>query len=69
MRDTFKVNMNELTYAGADLILEIKKKAGELEALINSVQSREASLAITNLEQSIMWATKSIAIQDQWITV
>lgn len=41
----------------------IRNKAKELAYLIDELcpKSREASLAITNLEQSVFWANASIA--------
>lgn len=41
----------------------IHRKASELEFLINESmpQGREKSLAITNLEQSVMWASAGVA--------
>lgn len=59
MTDTFRKVYKELHPANKDLISRIKAVAEELEFLIRNVSSREASLAITNLEQSIMWATKA----------
>lgn len=45
----------------------IREKAKELATLINisCPESREKSLAITNLQQSIMWANASIAINEK----
>lgn len=42
---------------------ELRDKAKELAYLIDHYcpQSREKSLAMTNLEQSVMWANASIA--------
>jgi hypothetical protein len=42
---------------------EIRAKAKELAELLNEFcpDSREKSLAITNLEQAVMWANASIA--------
>ena len=41
----------------------LRELASELEDLIEKIcpQSRETSLALTHLEQSIMWANKSIS--------
>ncbi|HEY4722171.1 MAG TPA: hypothetical protein VII92_10015 [Anaerolineae bacterium] len=43
--------------------IELRDKAKELAELMTSLcpPSRELSLAITNLEQAIMWANASIA--------
>lgn len=45
---------------------ELREKAKELARLIEvkCPDSREKSLAITNLQQSIMWANASIAINE-----
>lgn len=42
---------------------EIRRRGGELAALIVSMSplSREQSLALTNLEQAVMWANAAIA--------
>jgi hypothetical protein len=44
----------------------LRSKAKELARLINEScpESREKSLAITNLQQAIMWANASIAINE-----
>ena len=39
---------------------EVKSIAEQLVAKYSAIQSREISLAITNLEQSIMWFTKGL---------
>lgn len=45
----------------------LRSKARELAALISAYcpNSRERSLAITNLQQTIMWANASIAINEK----
>lgn len=45
---------------------KIRSMARQLAALINECcpESREKSLAITNLQQSVMWANASIAINE-----
>lgn len=42
---------------------EIRRRAGELASFITSVSpaSREQSLAITHLEETVMWANAAIA--------
>lgn len=47
----------------ADRYNQIREKGKELALLINQLcpNSRERSLALTNLEQAIMWANASIA--------
>ena len=46
---------------------ELRSKAKEFALLINQMcpESREKSLAITNLQQTVMWANASIAINEQ----
>lgn len=45
----------------------IREKAKELATLIQSAtpQSREQSVALTNLQQAVMWANASIAINER----
>lgn len=45
---------------------ELRTKAREFAHLINNScpESREKSLAITNLQQTMMWANASIAINE-----
>ena len=66
MTDTFSINTVEITHKGEDVILTIRRKARELESLINQVKCREASLAMTNLEQAVMWSVKAIVISEEW---
>jgi hypothetical protein len=60
MTDTFRkeYNTNPALKEFAD---EIKSLADGLEEHIKGIgASRETSLALTNLEQAVMWATKAI---------
>lgn len=59
MSDTFRKTYNSL-HLKHGFELEIKKVAETLEGYFKQIPSREMSLALTNLEQSIMWATKAI---------
>lgn len=54
---------HEPTATQAERYVLLRSKAKELADLINETcpESREKSLAFTNLEQSIMWANASIA--------
>jgi hypothetical protein len=60
MSDTFKKDYIPLEPKKHELVEKIKSYAAILEAMMKTVQSREMSIALTNLEQSIMWATKAI---------
>lgn len=64
MTDTFRKAYKEMSDEHKNLIMEIKVQAENLESLMRTIESREMSLARTNLEQSIMWATKAIAKAD-----
>ena len=64
MADTFRKVYKTLKQENTDLIISIKEKAEELEWLFNKVANREMSVAKTNLETSIMWATKAIVLSD-----
>lgn len=59
MSDTFCKEHNDSQWLAAKAGA-LKEKAEELERLIRETEGREASLAITNLEQSVMWAVKAI---------
>ena len=65
MTDTFRKVYKTLTPENQGLIRAIKEAAEYLESLMQSVQSREMSLAMTNLEQCTMWATKAIVLNDE----
>lgn len=65
MSDTFRKTYHKLKEENSSLILECKNKAEELELLFKSVSSREMSLALTNLEQALMWSTKAIVLNDE----
>jgi hypothetical protein len=57
----FRPTYRALTDAEKALHDEIKNKAAELEALFGKIKvGRYNSLAITSLEQSIMWAVKEL---------
>lgn len=59
MTDTFRKEYNSL-HKLHGFEKELKTKAEELEAMFKHIEGREMSLAITNLEQSIMWAVKAL---------
>lgn len=57
----FRPRYRKLTEAELGLSDAIKAKAAELEALYSlAPQGRETSLALTKLEESVMWAVKAI---------
>lgn len=62
--DTFRKEYTPLTDAQKEMVLKIKQKADELEALFDEVNTpnigREIALAKTKLEESIMWAVKGV---------
>lgn len=41
------------------VIFDMKSKAEELNYYFNTINNREMSIAKTNLEQTMMWATKA----------
>ena len=63
--DTFRKQYKSLKEENSALILQCKEKAEELEALFKKVSNREMSLALTNLEQALMWSTKSIILSNE----
>lgn len=65
MADTFKREHRQLKAAATHLIQKIKLIAEKLEDELIVIKSLEMSLAITNLEQCIMWETKAIAIDNE----
>lgn len=62
MSDTFRKDYKPLRPEISALIFSIKEAAEILECYMTPIKSREMSLALTNLEQSIMWATKAICL-------
>ena len=63
-KDTFRKQYKKLDQISIDLIAELKEQAEILEQSLDKVSSREMSLAKTNLEQCIMWATKAVVLND-----
>ena len=63
IHDTFK--RHKLSEESAELSNKIRIKASELLNLLNAVPcNREVALAKTKLEECVMWATKSIAVEE-----
>lgn len=65
MSDTFRKVYRPLKDENAKHIVAMKEKAEELEILFAKSSNREMSLAKTNLEQAMMWATKAIVLDDE----
>jgi hypothetical protein len=61
MSDTFRKAYKGLTTRQVELMYAVKEAAELLEEAIARVpSSRETALAVTKLEESVMWATKAI---------
>ena len=57
----FRKQYRQLTSIEANLIESIKFKAEQLEEeLLELADSREKSLALTKLEECVMWAVKKV---------
>lgn len=65
MTDTFRKVYKPLSEDNQRHIKDIKELAEAMEYLMNNFKSREMSLAMTNLEQCTMWATKAIVLEDE----
>lgn len=60
LNQIFRPTYRELSQAEKDTIDRIKTKAQDLAMEFNPTDSREKSLALTKLEESVMWAVKGI---------
>ncbi len=65
MSDKFRKVYKTLNEENSKLITEMKEIAEKLDACFEYVKSREMSLAVTNLEQAMMWATKAVVLEDE----
>lgn len=65
MSDTFRKVYKQLHESNSALIVELKTAFEVVESILLKVKSREISLALTNLEQASMWATKAIVLEDE----
>lgn len=65
MSDTFKKVYQPLHPVNSQIIVNMKQAFEAVEAFTGLVKSREMSIAITNLEQASMWATKAIVLEDE----
>lgn len=59
MEDVFKKVYTVMPDDIKEHIFAMKTKAEELKAYFDTISSREMSIAQTNLEQALMWATKA----------
>lgn len=59
MSDVFKKVYTEMPADVKQVIFDMKSKAEELKMFLDKVNNREMSIAQTNLEQAMMWATKA----------
>jgi hypothetical protein len=57
--DTFKKVYTVMPEEIKQTIFDMKSKAEELKAFFDKICNREMSIAQTNLEQTMMWATKA----------
>lgn len=64
MKDTFRKVYKPLSEDSDHLIKMIKESLEVVEDYMSRVKSREMSLALTNLEQASMWATKAVVLED-----
>ena len=65
MSDKFRKVYKQLNAENSQLIVEMKEIAEKLDNCFEFVKSREMSLAVTNLEQAMMWATKAVVLEDE----
>lgn len=65
MTDTFRKIYTKVGPEATFLIEQLKISAEQLEGLMLNIKSREMSLAMTNLEQAIMWAVKAVYIESE----
>lgn len=62
MNDTFREEYRELTDDEKTMLKELKRdaEAFSISINVNCPDGRHKSLAITKLEESVMWATKGL---------
>lgn len=65
MSDTFRKQYRQLNEKNSEMIKEMKSAFEGVEKFLVRVKSREMSLALTNLEQASMWATKAVVLEDE----
>lgn len=65
MVDVFRKESYPLTEAQHAKVLDIKETAEELAEVFNTLpSSREVSIAMTKLEEAVMWATKAATVKE-----
>lgn len=65
MSDVFRKVYHTLKPENTQKIHDMKCQAEKLYNLMD-IASREMSLAKTNLEQAMMWATKAVVLDDEY---
>lgn len=65
MSDKFRKVYKKLHEENSKLIIDMKESAEKLDYLFDYVKTREMSLAVINLEQAMMWATKAVVLEDE----
>ena len=65
MSNTFRKEYRNLTEDENEMLEDIKTQAEKLEAIYHTISaikgpSREVSLAMTKLEESVMWVVKRV---------
>lgn len=63
MSDVFKKVYTVMPEEIKQAIFDMKSKAEELKAFFDKINNREMSIAQTNLEQAMMWATKGWVVE------
>lgn len=61
LEETFRKTYRELTPTEKMAIDRIKDKAYQLAIEFNPTDTREKSIALTKLEEAVMWAVKGIS--------
>ncbi len=65
--DRFRMMYQELQPSEVKLITQIKSIASELCLKMQHIKNREMSVAMTNLEQGMMWAVKAVCVKSEEI--
>ena len=62
LREIFRPKYRELKQNEKEQIDRIKSKAADLAAEFYPTDTREKSIALTKLEEAVMWAVKGITL-------